>query len=334
MLTKRAATLADVAALAQVHVVTASKVLHSTRAGTRVSEPTRQRIVEAAEKLQYRVNAVARSLRTQSTNVLGLSSPSITVSVKTPFWTDVIEGLQFGCEANKKDLLLFSSSREASVQYIYSELVNGRIDGLFLLTNPFHEIGDLFVNSGVPVIAIADRIPGLPSIFADDDAGARMLAEHLAERGHTRIMYRLRTNPPTSIARRHEVFCDVAAKLGMTVTTFETNWTEEPSAEQRSALMGPVNRRPTAAVNMEDVTAYHFVDYCISLDLDVPRDIAVVGFDGIQPMIRPAYELTTVRVPWSTAARTAVDLMMQRLGGEDIPLETILKTELIIGKTT
>lgn len=73
---------------------------------------------------------------------------------------------------------------------------------------------------------------------------------------------------------------------------------------------------------------------CARLGIQVPDDLAVVGFDGIETGIKPTCVLTTIRAPWEKVAEKAVDLLMALIEGEDVPPETTFPVELIVGHTT
>ncbi|HVK03532.1 MAG TPA: LacI family DNA-binding transcriptional regulator [Armatimonadaceae bacterium] len=330
-----APTLSDVAARANVSKVTASSVLHKSRSNTRVSEATRQRILDIAAELKYRPNAVARSLRRQSTSIIGFYCGHGLATAHNFFLSDVIGGLQEACDEQRRDLLLHGAFHRRSVDDIFDELTNRTVDGLVLIAYADDPLVERLRASSLPVVALADALPGLPSVVVDDAGGTRLLAEHLAARGHRRVYFRASEDALTSVARRHAALRDAAAAHGMTVVgTFPAGWRAPLGAGEMQCLALPRGERPTAAVCWSDTSAYSVLTECRRLGLRVPEDLAVVGFDGIEPPMEPLQRLTSVRAPWTEAARRAVALLVDRIEGRDVPAETVLPVELVEGDTT
>jgi LacI family transcriptional regulator len=330
-------TMSDVARAAGVSKAAVSVVLHGTGKGsTRVSEATRQRVLKIARDLQYTPNGIARALRRRTTNVVGLYLGDRYLDTHGRFMAEIVGGLQLGCHKHQKDLLIHGSFRGQSVNDIYSELVDGRIDGLVL----FVELGDPLASrlsaSSLPVIALADAAPGLPSVVVADEEGSVSLADYLIGKGHRSILYRKGPQAQTSARRRYAAFHERALAGGIQLL-------EDPelycggfdafSARERSYLCAPGGERPTAIVCWVDTLADQSVLECQHLGLQVPQEIAVVGFDGLRTDYKPALRLTTIRAPWSEVAETSVDLLVKRLRGEEIPQETVLPVEFVLGDT-
>ncbi len=338
----KAATLTQVAERAGVNKVTASIVLSGGQGNTRVSAATRQRIVEAAEALQYRPNALARSLRGGKTHIIGFYMGGF-VDVRNMFLGEIISGLQQGCELNRHDFLVHGTFRGTSIDDIYAELMNGKVDGLIVLTGKQPNLIDRLEASHLPIIIISDPHPGLPSVTVDDANGSRMQAELLAGKGHRHILYGICPFNLSSTARRYSAFCAAARELGMTVTPrlgrgddsvvseAETEFLNWGESSRRPGEDAPRDR-PSAIVCWHDEMAHGVISHLRDKGMQVPRDVAVVGFDGWDSIIKPPYQLTTIRAPWREVARTAVDLLVQN-PGKPLETDTILPVELIPGDT-
>ena len=330
-------TMSDVARHAGVSHTAVSSVLSGGQSSARVSEVTRARILQASRDLHYTPNAVARALRRQRTDLIGLYLWDKRLDIRGPFLAEIVSGLQRGCNLYRKDLLIHGAFREQSIDDIYGSLINGKIDGLVLFAEAGDPLVDRLVTASLPVITVADLVPPLPGVVADDQAGSRLLARHLGERGHTRVLYRKGSAIQSSSLRRYASFCETAAALGMTVledAPHHFGEGDDLSETEQRWLALPTGQRPTAIVCWNDHLADRTSACCEALGLRVPEDIAVVGFDGLASKTRPARRLTTVRAPWALVAQTAIDLLMRRIAGEPIPLETILPVELIEGDTT
>jgi DNA-binding LacI/PurR family transcriptional regulator len=222
------------------------------------------------------------------------------------------------------------------VESIYQELANGSIDGLVIQAPPHDPLVDRLAASPLPVVAIVDAIPALPSVVVDDMVGSSWIVEYLLARGHRHILYR--TSPPrlslASVQRRRAAFVEAAEARGLEVM----EWAGEEQTDAHDPTLYPCldrarDARPTAAVCWNDRAAYDMLAHCLARGLRVPEDCAIVGFDGIGTPLESIWKLTTVRAPWAQVAQTAIKLLVAQIGGERIAQETVLPVELICGNT-
>ena len=329
--------MSDVARHAGVSNAAASAVLSGKLSSARVSELTRQRVLQSAQLLRYTPNEVARALRRQRTDIIGLYLWHEALDTHGAFLAEIVSGLQHGCDAHQKDLLIHGTFRGQSVDDIRQRLINGKIDGLVLFAVPGDPLVDLLAATSLPVVTVADAVPPLPAVVADDRAGSSLLAEYLVAKGHRCVLYRKGLISKTSAARRHASFCEAASARGLTVLEDgerQFGAVDGFSTWEQRLLALPRGERPSAIACWNDDLADCTIECCLQMGLRVPEDVAVVGFDGLVSQARPSRRITTVHAPWSEVARTALDLLMRRLSGEDIPLETVLPVELVIGETS
>lgn len=355
-------TLRDVARMAGVNKVTASVVLNGARSGTRVSEATRQRVLTAAKEIGYHPNSIARALAQRRTNIIGIYFGYGFSDPRHPFIAEISAGLQEGCNQHCKDLLIHGTFRGTSVDEIYSELSNGKVDGLVLYTPLDDPLVQKLAASHLPVIALADPVPSLPSVGVDDVTGSRLLAQHLASKGHRRVLYRNCPVALPSVVRRFAAFREAASASSMTLiesisgpidSVAESDladrekqprsiaWKSEErtlqhglSRDEEQILQLSPEHRPTAIACWEDGVAEDTLAECARLGLRVPEDMAIVGFNGIIYRRGPGKRLTTIDAHWSDVARTAVSLVVETLEGKPAPQETILPVDLLVGDTT
>lgn len=324
----------DVADRAGVSVMTVSLVLRGSASRSRISQETCQRVLDAAKELRYLPNARGRALRSGYTNIIGLYAGHGFVNVRLPFFTEIVSGLQEGCEQVKKDLLLHGIFHGHTPEDIFTELADGRIDGLVVNMPPDDPLAQWLADSRFPVIAIADALPDIPSVVVDDAAGSRLLAEHLQSRGYRRGIYLSSEVRPVSTIRRRDAFLQRAAALGMAVEEIGAANGQRLDDGYLHALLAQAPRHePTAIVCWNDTSAYEMLAYCRLNGIRVPEDVAIVGFDGCSTPHDSVWALTTVRAPWAEAARTAVLYLDTLLKGKSVPPETVLPVELIRGQT-
>lgn len=330
-----AVTMKKVAERAGVSIMTVSLALRGDASGSRISEETRQRVLEAARALRYRPNARGRALRSGCTNTIGLYAGYGYVNVRLPFFTEVVSGLQEGCEQFKKDLLLYGIFHGYTPEDIFTELADGRIDGLVVKMPPEDPVAERLLDSQLPVVAVADPLPGIPSVVVDDAPGSRLLARHLIERGYRRLVYVGCRGAVIPAMRRREAFLQTAAEAGLEVEEAEEILPHTPGSYDAflQSLLASERQTPAAIVCWNDQVALQVLADCRRQRIRVPEEIAVAGFDGCPTPSEDVWSLTTVRAPWAAAARTAVQYLNDLLEGKSLPQETVLPVELIPGHT-
>jgi DNA-binding LacI/PurR family transcriptional regulator len=322
----------DVAERAGVSTMTVSLALADS---PRISPETRQRVLDVVKELQYSPNARGRALRSGFTNIIGLYAGFGAVNVRLPFFTEIVSGLQEGCEQVQKDLLLHGVFHGGGVAGIFTELADGRIDGLVVNMPQDNPLAARLANSGFPVVAIADPLIDIPSVLVADAEGSRLLAEHLYQRGHRHVFYLNSRARPISAVRRRDAFLLCAAEMGIEVEQACYEGGAEGSiAFVPDLLHRDPAHRPSAIVCWNDQTAYEILADLRHHHVRIPEDVAVVGFDGSSSTYANRWLLTTIRAPWADAARTAVLYLDQLLKGDPVPLETILPVEFVQGHTT
>lgn len=325
-------TVKQVAEKAGVSVMTVSLALRGDDSASRMTPDTRQRVLDAARELGYTPNARARALRLGRTNVIGLYMGHGVVDVRIPYFTEIVGGIQEGCELVRKDLLLHGTFHQAHVDEVFAELLDGRIDGLIVSLPSDSPLARKLARSNLPAIAVADAIPDIPSVTVDDADGSRQIVEHLHGRGHRSVVYGSCPDPRIRSAQRREAaFARYASEFGLQVQ-FRSLVTDSQPGQ---LALDTIGSGATALVCWHDTPAYYYFGSCGQLGIRVPEDLAIVGFDDATPASRQeSPTLTTVHAPWAEVARRAVLLLDQQMKGEPVPPETVLPVRLAAGKTT
>ncbi len=316
---------------------TVSRIL-SGAAGHRVSSQTRDRVLEAAQRMKYRPNAIAQSLRQGRTNIVGFYSCHGYLDTRNDFQAEIIGGLQQACDTHHLDLLLHGIFPGRSPEDIHAELCNGRIDGL-LIHAPSddavvkHLAGASFVQPSLHVVAITDPLRDLPSVACDDANGMRQLIDHVWQRGHRRIAFVMTRMGLSSVKRREEAFRNLLRERGLAPHEILIEQIEiEDAAPALDALLA-LDKPPTAVCCWNDRTAYSFMEACRQRGVRVPDDFAVTGFDGFLDDKMPVCRLVTVACPHREVAATAMRVLIRHMNGEDVPPETTLPVSLLTGDT-
>ena len=320
----------DIAEKAGVSVSTVSHVLTGyTKSGTK--KETREHVLKLARDLGYQPNAIARSLKSQKTQMIGFYAGHGYCDAVDPFYGTVYTGIQHGCEEFNLDFLIHCNVYGKTPLEIKMKLNDGRIDGIIVHAPPDDQVVVCLRESGLPSVAIADKQEGIPSVVADDQFGMRLMIDHLWERGHRRMAYLNTHFSLPSVEARMATFVQAIGERGGMPTVSQMPW-QQPQDFLRNLMQG--QERPTALCCWHDNSAYYMVNACMEMGIGVPEDLAIVGFDGLLETRLPARRLTTIAVPWERMAREAVKMLVAQTRSQSVPTLTTFPVELVVGDTT
>lgn len=301
-----------------------------------MSDETRRRVLEIASQLNYRPSAVARSLRQGGTKTVGFYSGYGSVDVRNDFFGELIHGLQLGCDEHGLHFMLHGAFPGLSTDEVFGEMMSGRIDGLVVFAPEDDALVARLATSTLPVIAVADDISSLLCVMVDEDEGARLIVQHLKSRGHREVLYGFSWPAPIhdTAQRRFAAFQRAATECGLKVRKMlhERDEAAMPSLVVRE--LQDRKKSATAAVCWEDGTAELIADACHEIGWRVPQDLAIVGFNGCWSERKLAHQLTTIRAPWSQLGQTAIAQLLDLKNGQEVPSQTLLPVEFVVGETT
>jgi DNA-binding LacI/PurR family transcriptional regulator len=299
--------------------------------GYQYSQETRRRIQEEVERIGYRPNAVASSLREGRTRVIGFHDQRSELDARNVFMAEVIRSLQQACLEIGHLLLLHNFANDVSVSERLAELTSGRIDGLVVHLREDGPLAQGIAQSGLPAVAIADRVACLPSVGCDDRAGVIQAIRHLEERGHERIAFAYSPYPLEAAQGRHRAYLAEMERRGWPPVSVPCSNHDTDTTLQALQSVTP---HPTAVCCWNDVSAVYLLRACSRAGVRVPDDLAVVGFDGLIDDWMLPRNLTTVDIHWAKITQTAVQILMALLRGESVPRVTAVPPTLRIGETT
>jgi len=333
---KRRPTSADVAAMARVSRTTVSFVLNE-RAGVKIPDETRRRVLDAAATLDYYPNSVARQLARGASRTIGLVLRQSPEQVANDgLLAETLRGLSSAARAADHRVLVETLvPGEGS----YANLVrSGRTDGL-IVSGPRYDDEELveLARDGFPVV-IQGSLPGLdvPSVDVDNEAGARLAVEHLLALGHRRIA--CITNAPTAYTAASERVAGYREALAAAGIDEEPGMIAEGAFDAQSghrAMADILSRStPDAIFVASDVVAIGAIAGLREAGLSVPGDVSVVGFDAIPLAAYLDPPLTTISLPAHDLGRAAGRALLDRIAGRPVAGRTLLPTELIVRAST
>lgn len=324
-------TSIDVAELAGVSQSTVSRVFS---AGNSVSEAKRQRVLEAARELGYQPNAIARSLTTQRTNIIGIVMANLT----SPFYPYVLEKFLQRFRDLDRQTLLFTAAPDQDIDDIVPHIMQHRVDAL-IVTSAFlsSEMADECLHYGIPVVLFNRYIlnSNANAVCTDNVEGGRQVANLLLDTGHQKLAYIAGQPNASTNTDREKGFTDRLRERGVTSWLREQgDFTYQSGYEAAMRLLCRQDR-PDAIFAAGDNMALAAMDAArYGLGLRVPEDVSIIGFDDIPMSSWPAYQLTTVAQQVDQMVNETIQLILDKI--EDIsskPVMALVPGKMLIRKS-
>lgn len=305
---KKRPSMKDVADLAGVSRTTVSFVLNKVP-DANIPQATQERIWTAVKELGYRPNAIAQGLRAQRTNTIGFVSDLVST---TPFSGQVLQGAQDYAWQHKYLLFSINTGGHQDIKdAAINMLLDRQVDGILYAAMYHRQVNPPKAVRDVPTVLldcfVEDR--SLPSVVPDEVTGGYTATRHLLEQGHTRIGFVCDKSDVPAKFGRLEGYRQALTEYGV---PYRENYIQtggsDPFGGYRSTLaMMQQPDPPTALFCYNDRMAMGAYDALRELNLSVPDDIAVIGFDNqelIAAYLHPP--LTTLQLPHYEMGQWAV----------------------------
>jgi len=327
-------TIREVAKKAGVSSTSVSHVLNNTRF---VSEDVRERVNAAKRELNYRPNALARSLRRGETHTLGLILPDSA----NPFFAEVGHAIESAAFALGYSVILCNTENDENKERLYTEVLeNKQLDGIiFVGAGENREAISEIIQNGLPLVVV-DRNMGsleLDTVTTENYQGGLLATQHLLSLGHQIIGCITGPSNITPSAERVTGYRAALqqAEIGVVESLLTRGDFHAPSGYSAAMLLLRQTPRPTAIFVCNDMMAIGAMRAATQLGLRVPENIAIVGFDDIQLASYTNPSLTTVAQPKQEIGQLAVKLLFERMSDPSLPpRHTILSTQLIIRESS
>ena len=322
------ATVKDVAREAEVSVGTVSKVLSKDPT---VKVALRERVYQAVKELDYRPNLVARALRTNTINTLGLVLPDIA----NPFFAQLAKDIEAEARKIAHTVMLANSNNDPDIEVRQVEaLLNQFPRGLIVVGSTNRSSNE--VQTSVPIISIDRRYCSYGLVSTNHEVASAMVAKHLIELGHRKIVYISGPQSTEVGKQRCQGFCneiDRQTDSNIVLSVVEGKF-DYDSGESlaRKILQMPGDFQPTAIAAASDQQAIGVLRAARDLGVDVPSMISVTGFDDIALAHLYAPRLTTVSQRTDELARIAVQQIVNE--DTDISADNYVQADLIIRGST
>lgn len=302
-------TIADVAAAAGVSTATVSRTLSNP---AMVGEATRAKVMEAISATGYRVNSAARDLRQRRARSVLILAPNLA----NTFFSRIFAAVQD--VAGNAGLSVQISDSRLEAERLATLGHDGRADGIVLLDG---SLDPEIVNGWrLPVIQLCEwnEAYQAPSLSIDNAAAAGMAVDHLAALGHRSVAHVEGPQDNVLGITRRAGFLDAARRSAIEPHLIGGDFTME-SGERAARHWAFLPQRPTAVFCASDECAFGFISQCVTMGLEVPRDVSVVGFDDVDFAERFIPALTTIHQPRAEIGRIGAERLVAALA-DDRPL--------------
>jgi LacI family transcriptional regulator len=305
------AKLRDVASRAGVASSTISRYLNGS---LQLPSPTRNRVQAAIAELNYRPNALARSLQAGRSYILGLILPDLS----NPFFTSVADAAAAAAYREGYSILLCATGNDPNREAHYVNLlVAGQLDGLIYLgAHRRNSALETMRRTELPIIIVDEEIEGVAGgrLFVDNRRGGYLATEHLLHLGHRNVAFIGGEADLLTTVERRRGYEDALLERGLMPHPNRMvlgEYTTEFGARAAQLLLTDV--APTGIFAASDVVAIGVLQVARQLGLTIPEDLSLVGFDDIPMAEMLAPPLTTIWQPAEDLGKTAVLLLVRHL---------------------
>jgi DNA-binding LacI/PurR family transcriptional regulator len=333
---RRQPTILDVASQAGVSKSTVSNVV---RGLSGVSNATRERVQIAIEELGYRPNVLARQLVQQRTSILGV----VVGDLANPFFAEMAKSVESHARARGYTAMFCNTEGDSQSEIAGIEtLLQYRVAGIvFLAFSGDSRTIQETLEHQVPVVFVSCSARWGDVVTVDDARGGKLAAEHLIAAGHRKIAYlSIPEVEDQSDQARYAGYLEALSEAGL--EPIRISWSPPSDQAQVGAGLCPLvevfrgTSRATAVFASNDVAAILLQEFADRVDLRVPQDVSIVGFDDVPMAGLARIGLTTVAQPRDELAKLGIDTIADRIERKlkGPPRTTLVEVNLIARRST
>lgn len=326
----------EVAKRAKVSIATVSRTINGVSS---VTPQLSRRVWKVVEELGYYPNTQARSLVSGRSRIFGLIVSEIT----NPFFPEIVQGFEDIAVENNYEILTTSTVHDPKRMALsVRRMIERRVEGVAIVTFGMEEaLFDDLKSRKIPLVFIdvGPPLPRVSNIRIDYQNGIRQAVQHLAALGHSDIAFISGPLVLKSALARQRAFVQSMEEIGLAVDSkllIEGDHTMEGGMKAlKKILMFP--KRPSAVVCSNDMTAIGVMRQSYEEEVDIPRDLSLIGFDDIRLAQFMTPPLTTIKMSQTEIARMAFNALLSEVQ-RDVPstngTEYVLRTSLVLRDST
>ncbi|MFC6176892.1 LacI family DNA-binding transcriptional regulator [Companilactobacillus huachuanensis] len=329
-------SIREIAKLSGVSVATVSRVINNNG---RFSEETRQRVLNVIHEQGYETNAIAKGLRMQKTNTIGIVVPDLNNS----FFSDLVEKIESQFFTAGYSTIICDTARDAHKESIYLKMLESKlVDGIVVISG-LSEFDSKQLSRRIPIVCI-DRKPNAKDIFfigSNHYKGAKLATEELIKSGTNPVIL-MGSRESTSSRDRLKGFKDTLIENGLNFDSgsiFQlTNQQDETIDGRRTAIRQLLRNKMMSGISplgifaVSDTLAADILFAAHSLYVSIPNDLKVIGFDD-SPIARYCYpELTTIHQDTDTIAQDASTYLISAIQGDKVHTDSVKLVDVSLVK--
>ena len=321
-------TSVEVANLAGVSQSTVSRALTPE---SPVAKKTREKVISIAKRFGYQPNAMARSLITRKSNMVGIVISNVTTN---PFYPEVLDLLSRKFQENDHKVMLFSVHRDQNLDDILPQLLEYQVDGILITAATLSSAMAFECERwGTPVTLFNRYVPGSNASWfcCDNIAGGRTVGQLLTDSELKRPAYIAGSEDTSTSIDREKGFMEIMNENGIKTLREVGNYNYNDAYAAAIRLVDRPNP-PDAIFCANDIMAIGALDAIRSgMNMQVPEDVSIIGFDDIPMALWPSFNLTTVRQPVHRMVDGSVEDLISRINTpEKPPNHKVIMGELVI----
>lgn len=317
---RRSITSRDVAELAGV---SQSAVSRTFSPNAKVSEKMRKKVMDAARELGYRPNTIARSLITRSSRTIAV----VTYSLQNPFYSFMLERASRFFQGQGYHLLLLFAPSSGGFDALLDDIIKSQVEGVLMLAITISEQqAQVVADFNIPVVIINRTVnySGISQVSSDNFQGGYWAGQHLASLGHERIAYLAGLPDSSTDEQRRAGFLEGLASAGTDCYATEVGNYRFDDACQSARRLFSTPLPPDALFAANDLMAIAAMEILRhDLEMKVPEDVSIIGFDDVPMASWPSHSLTTLQQPVDLMIMRATELLLKQVSQPDSSIEYI-----------
>ena len=304
--------------VAQLAGVSQAAVSRTFTPGASVSAEVKQQVLDAAEQLGYRPNAIARSLITDSTNIIGI----VLVRFTNPYYWQIFKEFTQKLQDLGYSTLLLNAAQDQEVEQTLPTALQYHVDGLIITSATLSsKLADECVRAGTPVVLFNRYETGSTanSVCCDNVDGGKLVANALLDAGYKRLAYISGEERSSTNRDREEGFVEQLQLRGQTLAHRESGgeYTYEAGYAAAKRLL-EIKPRPDAIFCASDLMAMGAVDAAKEAGLSIPDELGIIGFDDIKMVSWPSYSISTVSQPIEKMVDATIEVLLKAIENPNI----------------
>lgn len=327
-------TIKDVAEFAGVSIATVSRVVNKNYI---VSDAVEKKVVKAIKELNYYPNSIARSLKVNSTNMIGF----LVSDISNTYFTTMAKALEDVVNKESYNLIVCSTENKKERELAYLELLKSKqVDALVLNTTGLNEDYVISMSNSFPVVTVNRRIINSSFSFkgdfvdSDNIQGTYILTKHLLSLGHRKIFVINGASHLSTGYERYEGFKKAMNEIGLKINgdyiySYEGDFTLE-SGFQGAASMMRLDDRPTALLVMNNMMAIGALKYLKLHGIDIPNELSIASYGNIENLELMSIQPSIISFDPTNIGTKIGELILERISDRSLANREIIYQPLLI----